>query len=410
MVHKNWAGNLTYSTDTLHEPESIEQIQEVIRQANTVKVVGSRHSFNNIADTSDTLISLKNLDKIELNPDKQTVTIGGGVRYGELATYLHERGYALHNLASLPHISVVGACATATHGSGVKNGNLATAISGIEFIVGNGEFMTLSREDEQFNGVVVNLGAIGIVTGITLDVEPTYDVRQTVFLNLPFAQLSQNFEDIMGSAYSVSLFTHWQNETINQAWLKSRTEEDIPADFYGANAATENQHPIGGVSPVNCTQQLGIPGAWHERLPHFRMDFTPSNGEELQSEYFIARTHAVEAIQKLFEIGDVIAPQLLTSEIRCIAADELWMSPCCQQDCVAFHFTWKQEWDAVKEVLQQMEAALSPFNPIPHSGKLFAMQSQQLQSRYEKLPDFKALVKTYDPDEKFRNEFLARYF
>lgn len=411
MEHKNWAGNIVYSISNLHEPQRVEKIQELVRQSKQVRVLGSRHSFNTIADSSDILISLKKVNPVlELNREKQTVTIEAGMRYGELASYLHGEGFALHNLASLPHISVIGACATATHGSGVRNGNLATAVSGIEFISGDGSIISLSRTDgDIFKGAVVNLGAWGIVTKLTLDIEPTYDIRQNIFLDLPLTQLEQHFEEIMSSAYSVSLFTHWQNDVINQVWLKSRENEEIPSDIYGASPATHNYHPIADVDPENCTQQMNIRGAWHERLPHFRMEFTPSKGDELQSEYFIPREHAVDAIQKLFEIGDSLDSLLLVSEIRCIASDDLWLSPCYQQDCVAFHFTWKQDWRVIQEALPEIEKVLAPFNPIPHWGKLFTMSPETIQSRYQKLPEFIELTQKYDPDGKFRNEFVDKY-
>ncbi len=410
MAHKNWAGNLTYSTENLQEPDSIEQIQDIVRQSKQIRMLGSRHSFNTISDTTDTLISLKKLNQVlELNRGNNTVTIEAGMRYGELAIYLQQEGYALHNLASLPHISVIGACATATHGSGAENGNLATAVSAIEFVSGDGDIVSLSRGDEEFEGAVVNLGAWGIVTKLSLDIEASYNIRQNLFLDLPISQLEQHFDDIMSSAYSVSLFTHWQNDRIKQVWLKSREGEVLPSDFYGAIAATEKHHMLDGVDPENCTHQMGLSGAWHERLPHFRLEFTPSNGEELQSEYFVKREDAVQAIQKLYEIGDAIAPVLMVSEIRSIASDSLWLSPCYQQDCVAFHFTWTQDKRVLQDAISALETTLAPFNPIPHWGKLFTMSPEDVRSRYENLPRFIELAKKYDPDGKFRNEFLNKY-
>lgn len=411
MEYKNWAGNIVYSTSSLHEAQSIEKIQELVRQSKQVSVLGSRHSFNTIADSSDTLISLKKMNHVlELNREQQTVTVEAGMRYGELANYLHGEGFALHNLASLPHISVIGACATATHGSGMRNANLATAVSAIEFINAKGDIINLSRIDgDIFNGAVINLGAWGIVTKLTLDIELTYNIRQNIFLDLSLTQLEQHFEEIMSSAYSVSLFTQWQNDVINQVWLKSRENEALPSDVYGTTPATHNYHPIADVNPENCTQQMNILGAWYERLPHFRMEFTPSMGDELQSEYFVPREHAVDAIRRLFEIGDSLSSLLLVSEIRCIASDNLWLSPCYQQDCVAFHFTWKQDWRVIQEVLPLLETTLAPFNPIPHWGKLFTMSPETMQSRYEKLPDFIEKSQKYDPEGKFKNDFVNKY-
>lgn len=408
-IQKNWAGNLTYSAARYHEPKTVAELQDLVKNASKLKMLGSRHSFNTIADTPEDLISMKHFDQVvSLDREKQQVTIQGGMRYGELAQYLQREGYALHNLASLPHISVVGACMTATHGSGVQNGNLATVVAALEMIDGNGELVRLSREDAAFWGAVVSLGALGIITQITLDIQPTFDVRQDIYLNLPLSALEGRFDEIMSTGYSVSLFNDWQQENFTQVWLKQRMSDDIfaEADFYGATRAEEKVHPLAGMDAINCTEQLGIPGSWEERLPHFRMNFTPSGGEELQTEYFLPRQHAYDGLQALSTLRDQIAPHLFVNEIRAIAADDFWMSPCYQQDCVAFHFTWKQDWPAVQNVLPLIEAKLAPFQPKPHWGKLFTMPADAFQPRYEKLPDFRALVQQYDPQGKFQNAFL----
>ena len=332
--------------------------------------------------------------------------------YGQLCPYLDEQGFALHNLASLPHISIAGACSTATHGSGETNGNLATAVSALEFVAATGELVRLSRQvnGEAFRGAVVGLGALGVLTKITLDVQPTYMMRQWVYENLPFAEMKEHFDAIQSSAYSVSLFTDWQNRNFSEVWLKSRTEEgkafEATAEFFGAKRARKNMHPIAELSAENCTEQMGVPGPWYERLPHFRMGFTPSAGKELQSEYFVPRQHAVEAILAVERLRDQITPHLMISEIRAIAADELWMSPCHGQSCVTIHFTWKQDWPAVRKLLPVIEKELAPFRARPHWGKLFTMAPAELRSIYEKMPEFIALSKKYDPLGKFHNEFL----
>ena len=293
LPNANWAGNFEYHAQLVNEPRSATDVQEIMQRSLKLKVIGTRHSFNHIADTNDTHISLKHLNKvIALDPKAQTVTVEGGVVYGDLAAHLHENGFALHNLASLPHISVAGAIATATHGSGEKNGNLGTAVRGLEVVNGLGEIVTFAGDD--LPGAVVNLGALGIVTKITLAVEPAYQMQQRVYVDLPFAQMLDHFDAIQASAYSVSFFTDWRGDAINQVWLKQRATDPQPDDeFFGATPATEALHMIPGVSPENCTEQLGIDGAWHARLPHFKMDFTPSSGEELQSEYFVPRSEAI---------------------------------------------------------------------------------------------------------------------
>lgn len=414
---KNWAGNLTYSTDKLYLAKSVPQVQELVKKYDKLKVLGTRHCFNGIADSTHNFMSLEAMDEvISLDPKAKTVTVDGRMKYGQLAPYLDNKGFALHNLASLPHISVAGACATGTHGSGVKNGNLATAVSGMELITATGETRTLSRakDEDAFNAAVVHLGALGVVTRVTLDIQPTFLMRQYVYENLPTEQLKDHFEAIMSAGYSVSLFTDWQKHRINEVWIKEKvgngkaaTPERGTADFFGAKLATKNLHPIAELSAVNCTEQMGVPGPWYERMPHFRMGFTPSSGKELQSEYFIPRKNAVEAILAVEKLRDQIGPHLMITELRTIDADNLWMSMAYKQPSLAIHFTWKQDWASVKKVLPMIEKELAPFNARPHWGKLFTLAPAQLQSRYEKMADFKKLVNEYDPQGKFRNDFLA---
>ncbi len=411
---KNWAGNYEYSTTKLAKANSLKDVQELIKNHENLKVLGTRHCFNGIADSKYTFISLRDMDQVvALDTKNRTVTLESGMSYGQLAPYLDKHGFALHNLASLPHISVAGACTTATHGSGVKNGNLSTAVSALEIVTANGEVRQLSRakDGETFRGAVVGLGALGAVTKVTLDIQPTFQMRQYVYENLPLDQLKDHFEAIMAGGYSVSLFTDWQKKRINEVWIKSRVEKgDAPPakpDFYGAKLATKNLHPIAELSAVNCTEQLGVPGPWYERLPHFRMGFTPSSGKELQSEFFVPRRNAVEAILAVERLRDHISPHLLISELRTIDADNFWMSPCYKQPSVAIHFTWKQDWASVRKVLPMIEKELAPFQVRPHWGKLFTLASTTLQSRYEKLADFKQLVSEFDPKGKFRNDFLA---
>jgi len=408
----NWAGNYTYSTNNLYEPKSVEEVRQTVKRCQKIRALGSRHSFNAIADSKYNQISLSHLEEMAIDQKARTVTVGGGVRYGKLAPYLDSHGYALHNLASLPHITVPGACATATHGSGMHNGNLATAVSALDFVTADGQIASLSRakDDDVFEGAVVSLGGLGVITKITLDLLPRFEMRQLVYENLSFDQLRDNLDAIFGSGYSVSLFTDWQDHRATQVWIKQRMDSDIssslPSDFYGAKLATHKLHPIAGHDATPCTEQMGTPGPWYERLPHFRMNFTPSSGAELQSEYFVPREHGFEAILAVEKLRDRITPHLFVTELRTIAADNLWMSMAYQRDSLAIHFTWKPEWPAVKEILPLIEKQLEPFDPRPHWGKLFTMPPGQLQAKYEKLNDFKGLLKHYDPEGKFRNTFL----
>jgi alditol oxidase len=410
---KNWAGNLTYSTSHVLEPRTVEEVQEMVVSCVRVRALGTRHCFNRIADSKANLISTKHLNQvILLDGGSHKITFGAGIRYGELCRYLDEHGFAIHNLASLPHISVGGACATATHGSGIKNGNLATPVSAIEWINADGEVASLSRDKdpETFYGAVVGLGALGIVTAMTLDLLPAFKMYQHVYLNLPVAQLENHFDEIMSSGYSVSLFTDWQTPEVNQVWIKRVVEdgETITAEgkFFGATLATKNVHPIIEISAENCTEQMGVPGPWYERLPHFKMDFTPSSGEELQAEYFVPREKAYEAIKAVESLRGELKPLLMISEIRAIEGDNLWMSPCYHQPSVTLHFTLKQDIDGVSKLLPKIEEKLMPFNVKPHWGKLFTISPSILQSRYARLADFRDLVTQGDPDGKFRNEFM----
>lgn len=412
---KNWAGNFTYSTDKVYYPETVAQVQELVKKYSKLKVLGTRHCFNDIADSKDNLVSTNKLNKIvSLDAKAKTVTVESGMKYGELAPYLESKGFALHNLASLPHISVMGACTTATHGSGVRNGNLSTAASAIEFVTADGAIHTLSKEKdgEKFNAALVGLGAIGVVTKVTLNLQPTFTMRQYVYEQLPMSQLKEHFEHIVSAGYSVSLFTDWQSNNINEVWIKTKDGDemmfDTKADFFGAKAATKNMHPIAALSAENCTEQMGVSGPWYERLPHFKMGFTPSSGVELQAEYFIPKEQAVDAIFAVHKMGKAIGPHLFITEIRTIAADDYWMSPCYKQDCVTIHFTLKQEIPEVMQLLPQIEKALVPYNAKPHWGKLFTISHAQLNSSYEKRRAFVQMLKEYDPQGKFRNAFLDR--
>lgn len=410
----NWAGNLTYSTDRVYHAGSVEEVQAVVKKCPHLKALGSRHSFNSIADSTESQLSLQDLRTVHLDSAARTVTVGAGIRYGDLAPVIDAQGYALHNLASLPHISVAGAIATATHGSGLHNGNLATEVSGLEMVSANGDVVRLSRaqDGDRFRGAVVHLGALGILTHVTLDVQPTYQVAQTVYLDLPFAILEQHLEDVFASGYSVSLFTDWQKGRATQVWIKRRTDRNyshpLETDFFGARRATVKMHPIGGHDAEACTEQLGIPGPWYERLPHFRMNFTPSSGQELQTEYFVPFERGYEAIRAVEQLRDAITPHLFVTEFRTVDADELWMSTAYRRRSLTLHFTWKAEWPAVRELLPKIEAKLKPFDARPHWGKLFTITPNDLEARYERLSDFEALARDYDPNGKFRNAFLNR--
>jgi xylitol oxidase len=412
----NWAGNHTYRARTVHAPTTLDQVREIVAAAPHIRVLGSRHSFTDIADSPE-LVSLDGLPPdVVVDRDAMTVTCPGAMRYGELAVKLEDAGLGLANLASLPHIAVGGAIATATHGSGDRNRNLAGAVAALELVTSDGDVVTAARGDPDFDGLVVALGAAGAVTRATLDVEPAYEIRQRVFEGLRWEDLFEHFDAITSTGYSVSVFTRW-GETTDQVWVKTRAGEE-PSDKLapgGAEAlaravpATEERHPILGLDPVNCTPQLGVAGTWSERLPHFRMGFTPSSGDEIQSEFHVPRRHAVAAIDAVRGIASAVVPVILVSEIRTVAADSLWMSPQYRQDTVAIHFTWGPDAAAVRRALIEVERVLAPFQARPHWGKLFLAGEGEIAPLYERLGDFRVLLDRLDPRGAFRNDWLTRH-
>lgn len=403
----NWAGNITYSTERVLRPRSVAEAQELIAAAESLRPLGTRHSFSLIADSDHALLSTEHLNRIiEIGSD--TVTVEAGIRYGGLAGALNEHGVALPNFASLPHISVGGAIATATHGSGVRNQSLAAGVSALELVDADGSIRCFRRGDADFDGAVVNLGALGLVTHVSLDVVPAFDLRQYVFEQLPWSAIESDLDAILAGGYSVSLFTTWDEPSIGTVWVKTK-EQLGPQPYFGASAAMQPRNPVPGARSENATKQLGVPGPSYDRLPHFRLGFTPSSGDELQSEYVVPREHAAGAIAELRRLGAVVSPLLYISEIRAIAADTLWLSPFYERDSLAFHFTWQPRPAEVLAVLPQIEAALTPFDVRPHWGKLFVGSAEEVEAVYPKLPDFRRLARSFDGNGKFRNAFLRRY-
>ncbi|GGF11234.1 D-arabinono-1,4-lactone oxidase [Subtercola lobariae] len=409
----NWAGNYEFGAARVHSPRDVGEVQALVAGSPHVRALGTRHSFNDLADASADLISLVDLPPdISIDEDARTVTLAAGTRYGTLAAALQQQGWALHNMGSLPHISVAGAISTATHGSGNRNGNLATAVSGLEFVTGRGELATVTRATPAFSGMVVSLGALGVITRLTLDIQPSFQMQQDVYVDVPWHALLESFDEITGAAYSVSLFTDWQGDSLAQLWLKTRLggaePRVLPATLFGARAAASKVMSPADASRDNTTVQGGVPGPWSERLPHFRFEETPSNGDELQSEFFVDRAHAAAALSVVRSMSDQIAPLLHVTELRTVAADELWLSMAYDRDSLAIHFTWKNSPAAVHSLLPELEAALAPFGARPHWGKVFTQTAESIAPLYERMPDFAALADVYDPDRQFRNTYLER--
>jgi xylitol oxidase len=410
-VGANWAGNYVFRAPELRTPETIEQLQDLVGASRRIRALGTRHSFNDLADSVGTLVSLVDREpEPRLDSQRMTVSVAAGTRYGVLASWLNVQGFALHNMGSLPHISVAGAVATGTHGSGNALGTLSTAVAGLQLVTGEGQLLEVGRSHPQFDGMVVSLGALGIVTRVTLDIQPTFEVRQDVYVDLPWHVALAEFEAITSSAYSVSLFTDWRGDTLQSAWFKTRLASgesgSMPAAMFGAPAAMTETSLAEGEN--NTTVQGGIPGPWSERLPHFRLDSTPSNGDELQTEYFVDRRQAPGALAAVRSLGESIAPHLLITELRTTAADDLWLSPANGRPSLAIHFTWKNEPEAVARLTPQIQAVLAPFDARPHWGKCNTMTVADVAPLYPKLPEFASLAERMDPQHHFRNAYLER--
>lgn len=407
----NWAGNLTFSAPALLRPRSVDEIRAIVARAPQVHALGAGHSFSPVADSPGALITLEHLPHaIEVDSEHATVRVGGGVRYAELARVLDAHGLALTGLASLPHISVAGAVATGTHGSGDRTGSLATSVTGIEMVTAAGDLIEMGPDE--ISGAVVALGALGVVTSLTLTLVPAFTVRQWVYENLPREQLDACFGEIFASACSVSVFTTWRDPALfTYAWVKHRADDGwaAPARWHGAALADGQRHPVPGMPPGYATQQGGAEGRWHERLPHFNAGFTPSAGDEVQTEYLLPREHAVAGLAALSGLAPRMAPLLLICEVRTVAADDLWLSPCYGRDTVAFHFTWRKDPAAVEDLLPAIEDRLAPFAPRPHWAKLFTLSPAQVAAGYARLPEFRQLMASYDPAGKFRNRFIDTF-
>lgn len=410
MTERNWAGTHTFAAEAVLTPTTIAEAQRLVASHDRIRTLGTRHSFNDLADTPGTLLDLTAIaPDIEVDDTARTVTVGAGTRYAVVARHLADHGWALHNMGSLPHISVGGATATSTHGSGDRNGSLATAVRALEFIGPGGELRTVSAGDADFAGSVVHLGALGPVVRLTLAIEPTYQVRQDTYAGLTWDDLFERFDEVTAAGYSVSVFTRWNTPDVGEVWVKERLDDtsapDMPERVLSARRVTAKADSPAADGVDNTTEQGGVPGDWCERLPHFRIDATPSNGDEIQTEYWVDRAVAVDAIAAVRSIADRVEPALLVTELRTVAADDLWLSPGFGRDSVCIHFTWKNEPDAVRTAISHVERVLAPFDPRPHWGKVFSMP---IGGSLPHLDDFRELVARVDPAGKFSGPYLER--
>ena len=409
----NWSGTYTFAAPRLHRPGSVDELRQVVAGARRTRALGARHSFNGIADTQGDLLDLSALPReMVVDRDRGTVTVGAATHYGDLAARLHREGLALHNMGSLPNVTVAGATATGTHGSGDRNGNLATAVAGFERVGPGGDLVTVERGDAGFDGMVVGLGAFGIVTRVTLDVQPTFLLRQDAFVRLPWRTLLERLDEVMSAAYSVSLFTKWSGESVDRLWLKTRVEDDRPLEVAAHHLGVEAANHAMVYKEDDSTSRLnpfGVAGPWSERLTHFRPDRDPGSPEQIQSEVLVPRDRAVAALELLREMGDRIDPHLGLSELRTVAADALWLSGSHGHDVVGIHFTWNKEPEAVGRLTAEIEEKLLPLGGRPHWGKLLHAPAHQLAPLYPRMEDFRTLARQLDPDGKFRNPWLDRH-
>ena len=406
---QNWSKNVEFNDKSYLQPTSLVELQELIRTNPKVRARGTAHCFNEIANTSSVAVNLAKMPRvIDVSSESSSVKVSAGLTYGELAPELHNQGWALNNLASLPHISIAGSISTGTHGSGIQNQNLPNQVLSFDMVTAEGELRHINRTNPAFNALVVGLGLGGIVYQYELRIEPTFEVRQVIYPEIPLDVLQRNFDQIMGTAYSVSYFTDWSSAQVGNLWCKFRDSEVIPDSIGGSAKADTKYHPIASVDPVACTEQSEVPGDWHERLPHFKLEFTPSVGEEIQTEFFVDRKDSAAAIEAVSQLGAEITPLLWITELRTFAADNLWLSGAFERDCLAIHFTWKK-LDAIYPVIEKVEAALRPFNYRPHWGKVFTADATYLKSVYPKMNEFQALVQALAPAKKFENTFTRTF-
>ena len=404
MTNHNWATNIDFhDAKTLH-PQSIEELASIVSSSPNVRVRGTAHCFNTIADTNHTAVVLDAMPKqLTINVVSKTATVSAGLIYSEISELLEAQGWAIHNLASLPHITIGGATATGTHGSGIKNGALHTSIRSVELMRPDGTLHKLTRGvDEEFYAVIVGLGLTGIAVSFELDIEPTFQIMQTIYGELPLKVFGENIIEILSGAYSVSFFSTWDDDQVCEIWYKSKTTP--PATYFGASARTEKAHPIFGEDATAATEQFGQPGPWHLRLPHFKIGQTPSAGKELQSEFFVDSKNAAAAFAAFHAISKDFRHKVLVTEIRSVAADDYWMSPAYGRESVAFHCTWMLD-DEVPHLVSLIEAVLQPFSFRPHVGKVFNVGSYHLRKVLPKFDEFREYVMKTDPGGKFQNDF-----
>lgn len=403
-MERNWAGNVDLAGE-VRRPGTLAELQELVAASPRIRAVGTRHSFSPLAQAAEggVLVSLERLAEPATIDADGLVRVVGPVPYAALVDVVAAAGRALPNLGSLPHISVIGAVSTGTHGSGDARRTLSAAVTAIDLVGADGSLRTVARGDAEFPGSVVALGLLGIVTAVTIETVPAARMRQDVYPALAWDDLVAGYADVTAAGESVSVFLESWAAGLGRVFVKRHAGEPAEA-LRGARRATEPVPIIAGSSMAALTVQ-GVDDDWHRVLPHFRSDAAPSNaGDELQSEYFVAREHAPAALRALRGLAPAVDPLLLVTELRTVAADDLWLSGASGRDTTAIHFTWRFDPAGVAAVLPGIEEALRPFDPRPHWGKLF---SPGLRPSHPRLPDFRDLVGAHDPAGVFGTAFTA---
>ncbi|GAA1465917.1 D-arabinono-1,4-lactone oxidase [Microbacterium thalassium] len=407
---RNWAGTYEYTAPRIVAAAGVDDVLRVVGDSGPVHALGTRHSFTDLPDTAGTLVDVTGLPpQFSLDEAARTVTVAAGTRYGVLAVWLEERGWALSNMGSLPHINVAGASATGTHGSGDANPVLSASVRALRYVGADARLRDVRRGDPDFDALVIGLGAFGIVVEVTLAIVPTFRVRQDIYTGLSWDAALSDLATVTGAGYSVSVFSRWEEESIGHLWVKTRLESD---DDPVPDAILDARRHIGPDSPLpgddNVTELGGVPGPWLLRLPHFRLDAEPSFGAEIQTEYFVARPEAPAALSALRPLAERIRPHLIVTELRTAAADGLWLSPAYRRDSVAIHFTWHDHPAEVAALVPEIESALSPFGARPHWGKVHAFDAGRIAAVHPRLADARAVFERLDPDGRFANDHLRR--
>ncbi|MFJ2978017.1 D-arabinono-1,4-lactone oxidase [Curtobacterium sp. NPDC087082] len=403
----NWSGTVTYTAERVLRPSSIDEAAEIVARSPRVHGLGTRHSFNDAPDAPGVLLDLTGIPTdLAVDAVRRTVTMGAGTRYGVVAPEIDRAGFALHNTGSLPHISIAGAIATGTHGSGTALGSLSTAVRSFEVLGPDGSARTIDRDDPAFDGAVLHLGLLGVLTRVTLDVEPSYRMRQDTYGPIPWDTFTAHVAEVHAAATSVCSYTVF-GDTVSEVLLKSRVPDGdddvaVPDELFGAPRLP------GSPGDGHHTARDGSVGPWWDRLPHFPIDSVPSHGSEVQSEHFVPLRHAGAALDAVRTMAARIQPHLHVCELRTMAADPFWLSPTQGEDVLCIAFTWQKHPVEVAALLPDLEALLAPFDGRPHWGKMSSLDAAAIAGLYPRLADFRDLVAAADPERTFASSFGER--